>query len=186
MTEEKANPNKAATILIPGSLTDFVKALRELIGAVRDASDLIKDGADLYKKNRARKAAKHLNTLSFTPEGSRRHLERLAAGAGTSDDVQAIGELMASTAGDVATSISELGTYRGALRENCGMKAAAKLDEIIYGPAGKEMLRMSLLELVQMGRKATPPPERITAEAANALRMIDSLNQQLAELHDLY
>jgi hypothetical protein len=67
------------TVLIPGSLTDFVKALRELIAGVRDVGNLFKDGADLYNKRRARRAAKNLNTLSFTPEGSRRHLERITA-----------------------------------------------------------------------------------------------------------
>jgi hypothetical protein len=183
MADSASNKENQAVVL-PGSLTDFAKAIREIISAVRDVGAFFNDGVGLYDKHQARGAARHLNTLSFTPGGSRRHLERIAAGVGTAEDIEAIGRQMAETAGEVEASVRALAVYRETLREKHGMAAANKLDEIIYGPVGKEMLRMSLLDLVDMGRNKNTPPEHIQRTAARALDVIEHLNRQLIEIHD--
>ena len=65
------------------------------------------------------------------------------------------------------------------------MAAALKLEEILYGPVGKERLRMLLLDMVSKEQNEATPPEQIQAVAAQALETINGLNRQLVELHDM-
>lgn len=174
-----------AVVVVPGSLTDLAKALREIIAAIRDVGQLVSDGSKLFDNQRARKAATNLSNLEFTPAGSRRHLERIAAGKATPKDFQAIAEKMASTAGDVERSVLALDKYRNRLRETRGMKAANKLDAIIHGPSGKMVIRETLRDIVEMSRGPEPSNDTIQASASQALGYIESLNKNLVELHDL-
>jgi hypothetical protein len=95
------------------------------------------------------------SSVAPSSESSRRHLERLANGTGTADDVQAIGDIMGRTATSVEQSIDNLGLYRDALREKIGMGAASLLDTIIYGPVGKRRLRHVLYEPCGMKTRAS-------------------------------
>ena len=141
---------KAGTgdVVLPGTLTDLVKVLRELMGALGDIGNFVSAGFGLYDKHHARAAARHLNALSFTRDGLREPLERLASGSGSVDDIMAIELKIAATVQEVDNSLHELSLYREPLREKYGLAAAMKLDEIIHGPFCKEMLRKSLLALV--------------------------------------
>lgn len=175
---------KEPTMAVPGSLTDFIKALRELIGATKDIAELVKKGASLFDGRRARKAAAGLYALSFTPEGSKRHLERIAAGCGTREDLQAISEQMANSAGEVESSILTLRRYSSQLREQ-GMKAAQKLDDIIFGPSGKQAIRMLLQAIANEGSNNNPNQSYIRSTSQRALYLIHQLNEDLVILHDL-
>jgi len=63
------------------------------------------------------------------------------------------------------------------------MAASMKLGEIVNGALGKRTLREDLCYLVEMGQWA--PPEELQYLAAGALKTIEYLNQELADLHDL-
>jgi hypothetical protein len=180
MTNENKTDQPVQAIVLPGTFTDLAKALREAIGALRDMGSLIADGARLIDKRHSKKAARHLSALSFTPDGSRQYLERIASGQGTADDLNSIGVQMAETAGQVEDSIRSLGRFRDRLRETYGMAAALKLDEVIYGPTGKQALRHTLLDIANVQQV-----EHAQSAAQWALNIIEQLNQQLTELHDM-
>ena len=169
----------------PYSFTDIVRALRELIGLVRDTGKLIGKGAKLYDRSQARKAATDLSALAFTPRGIHKYLQRVATGAATSNDFAAIAKVLKGTAGKVDNSVWRLGKYRKRLRENNGMAAAQKLDEIIYGPNGKRALRFNLNNIARMSKSVDFSRSEVRTEAEQALGKIAHLNADLRELHDL-
>lgn len=174
---------------IPGSLTDLVKGLRELIAFLRDLAEFVDDGnkvvAGKLRAHRSRVAARNLDVLSFSRSGSRQFLERIAAGSGTAEDLAGIEKKLEATASEVEQSMQELNVYRDILRETCGMAAAEKLDEIIYGKFGKGGLRRTLARMVEIGRDQKPLPRKVVQLASDALQNIANLNEQIGHLHDL-
>ena len=174
-----------ASIVAPGSITDFAKALREVINALRDVGQLIGDTADLYDRRKARTAAGNLATLGFSKRGMRGPLERIVAGSGSSQDIEELAQRLTDTAGEVEDSIGALDRYRDRLREKLGMSYAMKFDDIIHGPVGKQMIRYSLQDIVSMGGQETPNAVAIRARAQEVTGWIEHLNVQLIELHDL-
>lgn len=180
---------RGMVVAIPGSVTDFAKALRELIACLRDVAALIGDGGKLvagkWHSRRSRGAARNLDALAFSPSGSRQFLERIAAGYGTPEDVAGIDKKLDATADEVERSMRELSGYRETLRESYGMAAAEKLDQIIYGEFGKDGLRRSLARIVEIGRDQNPVPPEAVHIASDALNIITDLNGRIGELHDL-
>ncbi|MER9712735.1 hypothetical protein NKJ13_21065 [Mesorhizobium sp. M0174] len=180
---------KETVVAIPGSVTDFAKGLRELIACLRDVAALVGDGGKFVagglRARRSRSAARNLDALMFSPSGSRQFLERIAEGSGTNEDVGGIEQMLAATADEVERSMRDLSGYRDALRETCGIHAAQKLDQIIYGKFGKDGLRRSLGRLVAIGRNQSPVPAEAVHIASEALHVVADLNAQITELHDL-
>jgi hypothetical protein len=130
-------------------------------------------------------AAGNLDRLAFAPNGMRTPLARIAAGKGSRADVEEIAKLLAETAGKVEESVLHLGAYHARVRERFGMAASSKLDEVIHGPAGKMMIRGSLTELVEEARKDNADAQHVQAMANQAVSLIEYLNKDLIELHDL-
>lgn len=180
--------SEGTVVAIPGSVTDLAKGLRELIACLRDVAALIDDGgkavAGTFRNRRSRGAARNLDTLVFSPAGSRQYLERIADGTGTRDDVAGIAAMLEATADDVERSMRDLSGYRDTLRESCGMEAANALDEIIYGKFGKDGLRRSLGRIVKIGEGQRAIPAEAVQIAIGALGTIEGLNSRIAELHD--
>jgi len=185
MNDRTSAEARNVTVITPGSITDIAKAVREAIAALRDIAKLVDDGVNLFDRRKDRTAAKNLSNFIFANAGSRQHLERLSAGVGTLADIEAIGQQMADTAGEVEDSILSLQSYYDHCRERYGLAAATKLQDIMLGPAGKRMIRYNLLEIVQAGRSEPPNLGHIQSAARQALQSIDYLNSQLIELHDL-
>lgn len=175
-------------IAIPGTVTDVVKALRELVALLREIGGLVRDGSKLanaiYEHHQSRRAAGNLDGLSFAPRGSRRYLEAIASGTGTLEDVAAIAASQDATAFDVEMSMQELSGYRDALRQARGKPAADRLAEITYGEFGKDRLRRLLGQLVQSCNGLDQLPESAPGEAAAILKAIEALNVQIVGLHD--
>src|SRR5262249_8848512 len=69
--------------------------------------------------------------------------------------------------------------YRDPLREHFGLGAVELLDELIYGPAGKDEIRRQLLELVQYGRSPGAQAEYVRSMAESIARMIEELNTNI-------
>lgn len=177
-----------STVAIPGTVTDVVKSLRELIDLLRELAGLIRDGAKFtnatFEHRQSRRAAGNLDGLSFAPQGSRRYLEAIAAGNGALDDVAAIAASQDATAFDVEMSMQELSGYRDALREARGKAAGDRLDAIIYGEFGKDRLRRLLQQFVQSCAGFDQLPESAPREAAAILKAIEALNVEIVSLHD--
>lgn len=171
-------------VTVPGSLTDVVKALNELMGIAERTAGWIRSGADLYSAHKSKRAAQNLSELAFGPQGTRKHLEKIAAGKGTKDDLTAVAAQLEATAEPVERSIEALNKYRDQLREHSGMAASQKLEEILYGQVGKRALRDLLRRLSNTAREPEPPAAEIAALAKDGLGMIDKLNKDLAALHD--
>lgn len=171
-------------VTLPYSFTDMAKAVNEVADLTERAAKWIGAGLDIYNARKSKKAAQNLSELAFGPQGTRKHLERIASGQGTRDDLAAVGTQLEATAERVEQSIGALNKYRDRLRERDGMAATQKLDEIVYGPVGKRALRQRLRELAELGRQSEPSADRIAALAKDALSMIAKLNKDLASLHD--
>src|SRR5664279_2994947 len=125
MSQDKSHD---ATVVVPLALTDFAKALRELIGAFRDIAGLVSDGINLARRQTASKKAGELDSLGFTPNGMYGSLTRIAEGRNIATDFDRLDQLIYDTASDVDLSIDKLRLYRGAIRRDCGLAMAHKLD----------------------------------------------------------
>src|SRR5271155_1681281 len=168
------------SLVTPGSVTDLARALRELIKALGDIGKFVGRAADLYDRRKARRAARSLAKLAFPKSGMRGPLERIAAGAGLPEDIEEIARRLAQTAGEIEESIRLIDWYNNRPREQLGMAAALKVEDIIHGPVNKEMIKMSLSDLV-----TALDPERAKQIAVTGLFWIEEVNKQLIELHDL-
>lgn len=172
------------TVVIPLALTDFAKALRELIGAFRDAAGLAGDGLAYIKRRKARERAIDLDYLGFEPNGFLRPLTRIAAGRRIPSDFDELDQLRGDTAEGVTQRVQALRGYRATIRENCGLAAAHRLDKILDGPAGKFLIRYEIDALVDRFRGGANREELIS-RATSILDLVGDFNQQLTELHDL-
>lgn len=171
--------------VLPGTFTDFVKALRELVGLANDVRELAGSGVRAFERSRRRRAGRDLDVLSFGPDQSRNPLERIAEGNGTEEDFDAIKASLARSTDSVEQSISRLDVYRDQLREEFGLAAANKLAEIVRGECGKVMIRMQMTILAQKATEGAYSPEKIQRDAKLVLHSIEQLNVKLVELHDL-
>lgn len=171
------------TVVVPLTLTDFAKALRELIAAFRDAVGIGKDGANVVRRHRASTAAANLDYLSFQPDGFSRHLQRIADGKGTNADAEALSAFSNQTADGVVQKIRALRGYRDNVRQQCGRDAADKLSNLIDGPNGKFAIRYEIEGLFHMWGDGKDPP-LLADQASRILRMIETFNADLTAMHD--
>jgi hypothetical protein len=185
VTEPKGVKEGGRDVVLPGTVTDLVKGVRELLGLVKDFRELAGWGIDSLDKGRRRRAAKSVDGLTFGPHLSRVPLERIAAGQGTAADYEMIATRLGESAGTVEESVDRLERYRDRLREEYGLAAAHKLTDVIRGEGGKMTLRLALELLVDDSRNENYPQEALQNQAQWILRSIDLLNANLIELHDL-
>lgn len=172
-----------ATLLIPGTLTDFAKALRELIGAFRDIAGLVVDGTNMARRHEARGRAADLDHLAFPPDGFLRPLTRIASGTIVPSDLDELEQLANESERRIADRVHYLRRYRGIIRENCGAAVARCFDSLIDGPSGKFMIRCEIRAVVDLARLGRPAAE-LQARAKGIIEMIDTFNDALIELHD--
>lgn len=184
MVEEVRGSENKSVPTMPGTATDLVRALRELLGLIKDAVGLLGDGIKIYDRQRSRKAAQRLYNLSFAPQGMRGPLQRLACGEGTTRDLTQIEEMLQATASDVENDIEKLGQLEPLLREKLGWEAADLLDQVIYSPFGKKVTRVRLGEMVALGKQSPQPMGAIKDKAAEIDAQIGELNANLQRLHD--
>lgn len=183
--ESKEPQTSARDVVLPGTVTDLVKGVRELLGLVKDLQEFVGWGFEELDKGRRRRAAKNIDGLTFSPDLSRQPLERIAAGKGTAAEYEMISVRLGQSAETVETSVDRLEKYRDRLREAYGLEAANKLRDVIRGVGGKMPLRRSLLDLVESSKDEQITQEELQYEAQWILRSIDRLNANLVELHDL-
>lgn len=183
--EPKEAEGEARDVVLPGTVTDLVKGVREILGLVKDLREFAGWGIDALDKGRRRRAAKNVDGLTFGPDLTRRPLERIAAGQGTAEDYESIAVRLSESAGSVEDSVDQLEKYRDRLREEYGLAAANKLTQTIRGEGGKMSLRFALELLVHDSNDARSTPESLQDQARWILRNIDLLNTNLVELHDL-
>lgn len=186
MTAESKEPETSARdVVLPGTVTDLIKAVREILGLAKDLREAAGWGIEALDKGRRRRAAKSVDGLTFGPDMTRRPLERIAAGQGTPEDYESIAVRLSESAGSVEDSVERLEKYRDRLREEYGLAAANKLTQTIRGEGGKMSLRFALHLLVHDSKDERSTPESLQDQARWILRNIDLLNANLVELHDL-
>ncbi|CAM8819207.1 MULTISPECIES: hypothetical protein [Burkholderia] len=184
-TESSESKGGGRDIVLPGTVTDLIKGVREILGLVKDLREFAGWGIDALDKGQRRRAAKSVDKLTFGPDLSRRPLERIAAGQGTPEDYEMIATRLGESAGTVEESVERLEKYRDRLREEYGLAVANKLTDVIRGAGGKMSLRLALELLVQDSKDDHSSPEALQYQAQWILRSIDLLNTNLIELHDL-
>lgn len=183
--EPKVSKEAARDIVLPGTVTDLVKGVREILGLVRDLREFAGWGIDALDKGRRRRAAKSVDGLTFGPDRSRQPLESIASGQGTAEDYEMIAVRLGESAGSVEDSVDRLEKYRDRLREEYGLAAANKLTDVLRGEGGKMSLRLALELLVHDSNDERSTPEALQDQARWILQNIDLLNTNLVELHDL-
>lgn len=183
--EPKETKGSAQDVVLPGTVTDLVKAVREILGLAKDLREVAGWGIEALDKGRRRRAAKSVDGLTFGPDMTRRPLERIAAGQGTPEDYESIAVRLSESAGSVEDSVERLEKYRDRLREEYGLAVASKLTQTIRGEGGKMSLRIALDLLVHASNDERSTPESLQDQAQWILRNIDLLNANLVELHDL-
>lgn len=153
MNESDESKGHSRTAL-PGTFTDVVSALREVLGLVNDFRELIGAGADALERSRRKKAAKCLGELYFPASSVRFHLERIASGDGTTADFDAIRVSLDETLKPVQQRIDDLSRYRDVLREQYGLAVIEKLDRLI-GIGGRKSMKLEVRTGLGVGlRKA--------------------------------
>lgn len=185
VTESEGAKENARDVVLPGTATDLVKAVREILGLAKDLREFAGWGIEALDKGRRRRAAKSVDGLTFGPDLTRRPLERIATGQGTPEDYESIAVRLSESAGSVEDSVDRLEKYRDKLREEYGLAAANKLTQTIRGEGGKMSLRFALELLVHDSHDDRSTPESLQDQAQWILRNIDLLNTNLVELHDL-
>ncbi len=173
---------RTESVAMPLSLTDFVKAFRELLGAFRDATGIVRDGMDLLRRRNARVAAGDLDGIAFPPGGFCHSLAIIGTGKGTAAQFDELARILNATAEDVAERIDGLRKYRDTVREQCGAAVAARLLNLLDGPDGKFVIRYEIEGLIDMGRRGKPNTQE---QAIRILGMISEFNDKLIELHDV-
>ncbi|SDQ22891.1 hypothetical protein SAMN05443245_0472 [Paraburkholderia fungorum] len=184
-TESNETKGSTRDVVLPGTVTDLVKAVREILGLAKDLREFAGWGIDALDKGHRRRAAKSVDALTFGPDLTRRPLERIAAGQGTADDYELIARRLGESAGTVEESVARLERYRDRLREAYGLAAANKLTDVLRGYRGKLTLRDALMLMVDDFRGDLSSTEALQYQAQHILISIDQLNADLIQLHDL-
>jgi hypothetical protein len=171
---------------MPWSAPDVAKAIRETLAAARGGAKLFQYTADLYNYRKARKAAERLGSLAFVPNGMKGPLARIACGEGSAEDIKALSQMFAGTAGEVEKSTERLRDYRRRFREDRGLAATlTAYDEVLWGKVGKEGIRDLISDLIHAAGASPVDTKRVQEIAVRAVALIETFNQQLSNLHDL-
>ena len=178
-----ADEKKGVTVVTPLTMTDFVKALNELIEVFRSLTGLAGDGVNFVRRHSAEAWTAYLDKLGFTPGGFRDPLERIAGGKATEADFSELQHLLDETLAPMITTAERVFEYRDTLRVNCGREAAHALDELIEGVIGKYPLRRRIGDLARWS--GSPTSADVQAEARNILDQIANFNENLNRLHDM-
>jgi hypothetical protein len=182
MVDQGNRSSPSIDAIIPGSITDFAKALREIIKAMRDTAQLCSDAAEFlpFQRRKDRKAAENLSKLAFDPTGVRHQLELIATG-GCSPDVQ--WELITKLSKNVDLiddAIHGLSSYRSQIREKYGLELVLEFDKLTGRDEGAKAQMRKRIREIAYAKDALQ--EHRNAEAA--LREIDNLNKKLCSIHD--
>lgn len=172
-------------VILPYSLTDIAKSIREIVAALREIGTFFGDSAEMIDRRRARTAARKMSDLSFGPGGSLGPLERISAGQGQKSDYEELRSTFDQSAEIVDEAIALLGRYRDRVREKFGMAVAQKLDQIIYGDCGKRKIRALIMQLLGSAETEGADSAYLQSEARRAVEMIETVNRQLIDLHDM-
>jgi len=176
-------PDGPNVTVMPFTLTDVIRSLRELMGFADDVSARVKVVSEFFKHHKGKRAAGSLDVLSFRADGSLKHLENIVTGKATNEDFDAILGKMNETGAAVERSMDDLKQHRDFIRNRYGMALANKIDFLVYGSGGKESIRADLRSLVSNG-SPDGSSENVTEDARRILANITDLNKRIEEFHD--
>jgi hypothetical protein len=184
----------SSTVILPLSLTDFVKALREMLACTSELGSALDGGLQRYRSRKGHAAARLLRVIGFSPIGSRQILEKLASGNGSQADLDQLAKYLRKTYPVVRDAMAKLETMREPLGEFYGVHAQWDLDELIYGcrwgssdpkknTYGKMFLRQSMESLTKSSFEKNG--YCIQSEAENLLEYIDGFNKKLLQMYEV-
>jgi hypothetical protein len=179
----------AGEVVLPLSLTDLAKSLRELLGLTNDVSNLAgKVSSGLTQRKRSG-AAQVLGKLGFSPHGSKGVLARIAGGRGSQADLDELKRKLAETDSEIDAAIARLTDYGPFLEQQLGLNAKWELEDLIYqagldedGFMGKRDLRRELRALSELNYVDDPPAAQ--SHAQRLLGSIERFNKSLLEMYE--
>lgn len=174
--------SRETTVVIPLALTDFAKALRELIGAFRDAIGLGGDGLNLIRRHYAQGAATDLSGLYFHKDGFVAPLIRIHKGVSGKQDFLQIKERLAKTGLDISARSDKLQKYVTVVSEQLGYASGITLYDVISEGGDKFSIRKNLHALIR--RWEADNDSDFSEDAGQLLSQIEDLNDKLIALHD--
>jgi hypothetical protein len=84
-------------------------------------------------------------------------LRKIASGDFTQADINAVNEILARTRPHVEQSIDQLVKLAGLIREHIGIESSMRLEDILYGDAGKgSQTASSLARIERQGKSGLP------------------------------
>jgi len=161
------------------ALLRWLKSLRNSLGQI---GAIVGDGVELRDQQRAKEAAKRLCAISFTPDGSRPLLDKIAVGDFTADLADDLEKEMLNTAELVEESIYSLARYADQ-ENNLLFDRRMLLLDVISESGGKPLIRYKIGGLISMIRNSSDKAD-IQAQANDVIGMIDRLNAKLGIIYD--
>lgn len=148
---------------------DLLKILQPLVEAI----------SNYWSERHNRAAVKNASQLHFWREGMRAVLERIAGGDTTPETLAELQWRLAGTEDDVAAIRDKLIEMRDAIAgKPGGMRVAQLIDDILYGPVGKMVIRHQIDQILHDQTNA-PAAARYTCNC------IDAFNANIQRLHVL-
>lgn len=172
------------SVTVPMSITDVLTALEKLMGILERTVGYVRATDNAIQRHKGRKVADALDVLAFKSDGSRKHLEAIAAGNGMLKDFEGIATRMNQTGEDVEEALELLEKSRKFIRRRYGMELANRLDGMMYAGGGKASIRLDLYRLARMEDEFYSP-EDVANEARLILKNISALNKGLEQAHDI-
>lgn len=172
------------SVTVPMSITDVLTALEKLMGILERTVGYVRATDNAIQRHKGCKVADALDVLAFKSDGSRKHLEAIAAGNGKLKDFEGIATRMNQTGEDVEEALELLEKSRKFIRRRYGMELANRLDGMMYAGGGKASIRLDLYRLARMEDQFYSL-EDVANEARLILQNIDTLNKGLEQAHDI-
>ncbi|MCD7111833.1 hypothetical protein LRX75_22660 [Rhizobium sp. DKSPLA3] len=172
------------TVAMPLSVTDILTAVEKVMGILEKTVGYVGATNNAIQRYKGRKVADAVDTLAFKSDGSRKHLEAIAAGKGDLSDFEGIATRMDQTGEDVEEALELIEKSRRFIRQRFGLAEANRLNGLIYSGGGKASIRLDLYMLARMEDPHFSADE-VAADAQRILDNIQSLNAGLEQAHDM-
>jgi hypothetical protein len=154
--------------MIPYTLTDFVKALRETIETFEDIGGAVSRAHRSFRRLKNRPLAKNISRIAVGKSAARHALSRIVSGQNVKQEIARISEHMRDSAKEVESGINALHGGRDNLREVLGLDNILKIEAIIDGPRGTRFIHGSFDEMVTMSNRPKPNFKAIQGKSPGA------------------
>lgn len=173
---------------LPGTFTDAIKALRELLALLSDVGNVVARGAKIIEKKRQRASAQNLSDLRFRNGGFLNALRAIAGRTATPANLRQLQEHLRMTETGITTILARLDGLYDAVRVEFGIAIADRLENLLNSEgegrkfAGKRKIRREIESLIYAYEN---DPNDAARRAADLLEYVEDFNKEAAALHDM-